>query len=74
MTQHDIQGLTATQLGSSAIRASVERAGIDAGQVEEVYMGCVLQVLLCHISLFIVFKCFAVVFVCLVLLFPSIRR
>jgi len=38
-----LKGLTATQLGSSAIRASVERAGIEAEQVEEVYMGCVLQ-------------------------------
>ena len=65
-----MQGVTATQLGSSAIKASVERAGIEADQVleecwaivvsnllsldnefqfwhhqvEEVYMGCVLQV------------------------------
>ena len=31
----DVQGLTATQLGSSAIKASVERAGIEADQVEE---------------------------------------
>ena len=42
----DEQGVTATQLGSSAIRASVERAGVEPEQVEEVYMGCVLQVLL----------------------------
>jgi len=38
-----LKGLTATQLGSSAIKASVERAGVEADQVEEVYMGCVLQ-------------------------------
>jgi len=38
-----LKGVTATQLGSSAIKASVERAGIEADQVEEVYMGCVLQ-------------------------------
>ena len=31
----DVQGVTATQLGSSAIKASVERAGIEADQVEE---------------------------------------
>jgi len=38
-----LKGVTATQLGSSAIKASVERAGVEADQVEEVYMGCVLQ-------------------------------
>ena len=31
----DVQGLTATQLGSSAIKASVERAGVEPDQVEE---------------------------------------
>ena len=47
MGQHETpaeQGVTATQLGSRAIRASVERAGVEPYQVEEVYMGCVLQV------------------------------
>ena len=33
----DVQGVTATQLGSSAIKASVERAGIEADQVLEEY-------------------------------------
>ncbi len=35
-------GLSAPQLGAAAIRAAVERAGIDANLVEEVLMGCVL--------------------------------
>ena len=35
-------GLTAPQLGAAAIKAAVERAGIDAALVEEVLMGCVL--------------------------------
>jgi len=33
----------APQLGATAIRAAVEKAGIDASLVQEVYMGCVLQ-------------------------------
>ena len=36
-------GLTAANLGAVAIRAAVERSGIDANLVEEVLMGCVLQ-------------------------------
>lgn len=38
-----LQGLTATQLGSKAIKACVERAGVKTDMVEEVMMGCVLQ-------------------------------
>ena len=38
------QSLTATQLGSSAIQAAVEKAKVSPAQVEEVYMGCVIQV------------------------------
>jgi acetyl-CoA C-acetyltransferase len=34
--------LTAPQLGSVAIKAAVERAGLEAGDVSEVLMGCVL--------------------------------
>jgi acetyl-CoA C-acetyltransferase len=34
--------LTAVQLGSAAIKAAVESAGIAAGDVQEVIMGCVL--------------------------------
>ncbi|MCB1959812.1 MAG: acetyl-CoA C-acetyltransferase [Rhodocyclaceae bacterium] len=40
--QGDLASLTAPQLGSVAIAAAVERAGLAAGQVEEVFMGCVL--------------------------------
>ncbi|WP_194790860.1 acetyl-CoA C-acyltransferase [Pseudomonas sp. UFMG81] len=40
--QGDLKSLTAAQLGSAAIRAAVERAGIDAGSVQEVLFGCVL--------------------------------
>jgi len=38
-----LQGLTATQLGSHAIKACVERVGVRPELVEEVMMGCVLQ-------------------------------
>ena len=40
--QGDLKSLSAPQLGSVAIRAAVERAGIDAGSVEQVLFGCVL--------------------------------
>jgi acetyl-CoA C-acetyltransferase len=40
--QGDLKSLTAPQLGSSAIRAAVERAGIGAADVEQVLFGCVL--------------------------------
>ena len=36
-------GMTAANLGAIAIRAAVERSGIDADLVNEVLMGCVLQ-------------------------------
>jgi acetyl-CoA C-acetyltransferase len=38
----ELSGLAATDLGSTAIRAAVERAGIQPAQVQEVIMGCVL--------------------------------
>ncbi len=38
----DLAGLPATQLGSTAIRAAIARAGIQADEVDEVIMGCVL--------------------------------
>ncbi|HMQ90173.1 MAG TPA: acetyl-CoA C-acyltransferase [Flavilitoribacter sp.] len=34
-----LSGLSATQLGSEAIKAALERAGVEAGLVEEVFMG-----------------------------------
>jgi acetyl-CoA C-acetyltransferase len=38
-----LKDLSATQLGAIAIKAAVEEAGIQPGQVEEVLMGCVMQ-------------------------------
>ena len=40
--QGALAGLTAPELGASAIRAAVERAGLQPNDVEEVIMGCVL--------------------------------
>ena len=33
---------SATDLGAAAVKAAVERAGIDGGDVDRIYMGCVL--------------------------------
>ena len=41
--QGNFNSLTAPQLGSAAIKAAVERAGIQASQVDEVVFGNVLQ-------------------------------
>jgi acetyl-CoA C-acetyltransferase len=38
-----LSGVSATQLGATAIKASVERAGIDPNLIQEVFMGNVLQ-------------------------------
>lgn len=40
--QGALSDVAATDLGASAIKAAVERAGVDGAQVERVYMGCVL--------------------------------
>ena len=40
--QGDLKSLTAPQLGAAAIRAAVERAGIQDTSVEQVLFGCVL--------------------------------
>lgn len=40
--QGDFEGQTASDLGGVAIRAALARAGVDAGDVDEVLMGCVL--------------------------------
>ncbi len=40
--QGELKDFAAPQLGAAAIRAAVERAGIQADQVQEVIMGCVL--------------------------------
>jgi acetyl-CoA C-acetyltransferase len=41
--QGDFASLSAANLGAVAIRAAVERAGIQTDEVQEVLMGCVLQ-------------------------------
>lgn len=38
-----LKGFTATQLGSFAIKGALESAGVDAKEVNEVLMGCVMQ-------------------------------
>ena len=38
-----LKGFSATQLGAAAIKGAVEKAGIDAAQVNDVLMGCVIQ-------------------------------
>ena len=38
-----LSGVPATQLGATAIKAALERAGVKPEQVNEVYMGNVLQ-------------------------------
>ena len=40
--QGDFNSLSATELGATAIRAAVERAGVQPDEVDEVLMGCVL--------------------------------
>jgi acetyl-CoA C-acetyltransferase len=34
--------VTTTDLGAAAVKAAVERAGVDGGDVDRIYMGCVL--------------------------------
>ncbi|MGN6341904.1 MAG: acetyl-CoA C-acyltransferase [Ginsengibacter sp.] len=38
-----LKDISATKLGATAIKGAVERAGVKAQDVQEVYMGCVLQ-------------------------------
>ncbi|MBL0273239.1 MAG: acetyl-CoA C-acyltransferase [Chitinophagaceae bacterium] len=38
-----LKALSATQLGATAIKAAVAKAGIEPGQVQDVLMGCVMQ-------------------------------
>ncbi|WP_340316708.1 acetyl-CoA C-acyltransferase [Rhizorhabdus argentea] len=40
--QGALAGASATQLGATAVKAAVERAGVDTSQIEQIYMGCVL--------------------------------
>ncbi len=41
--QGAFRSLTASELGARALQGAVERAGIEPAQLEQVYMGCVLQ-------------------------------
>lgn len=41
--QGAFRGLTASQLGAKALQGAIERAGIEPAQLEQVYLGCVLQ-------------------------------
>ena len=38
-----LAGFTATQLGSFAIKGALEKAGVDAKEIQEVYMGNVVS-------------------------------
>src|SRR2546430_16400713 len=38
----ELAGLKATELGAAAVKAAVERASVDPGAVERIFMGCVL--------------------------------
>ena len=40
--QGALAAASATQLGAVAVRAAVERAGVDGAKVEQIFMGCVL--------------------------------
>ncbi|MCJ8156002.1 acetyl-CoA C-acyltransferase [Sphingomonas sp. LaA6.9] len=40
--QGSLAGASATELGAAAVKAAVERAGVDGDKVERIYMGCVL--------------------------------
>ncbi|WP_426267895.1 thiolase family protein [Sphingomonas sp. LHG3443-2] len=40
--QGALADVSATDLGATAVKAAVERAGIDGGDIDRIYMGCVL--------------------------------
>lgn len=40
--QGALSALKSTELGAAAVRAAIERAGVDGEQVDRIYMGCVL--------------------------------
>ena len=40
--QGDIAGTSSVELGAFAVKAALERAGVDGDQVEQIFMGCVL--------------------------------
>src|SRR5689334_17782886 len=40
--QGALAGASATELGATAVKAAVERAGVDGADIDRIYMGCVL--------------------------------
>jgi acetyl-CoA C-acetyltransferase len=40
--QGSLAGVSATELGATAVKGAIERAGIDPDKVDRIYMGCVL--------------------------------
>ncbi|RZM36291.1 MAG: acetyl-CoA C-acetyltransferase, partial [Sphingomonas sp.] len=40
--QGALSGVTATELGATAVKAAVERARVDPAVIDRIYMGCVL--------------------------------
>ncbi|MXP25315.1 acetyl-CoA C-acyltransferase [Altererythrobacter indicus] len=40
--QGSLSGASATDLGATAVKAAVERAGVDGSHIDRIYMGCVL--------------------------------
>jgi acetyl-CoA C-acetyltransferase len=40
--QGALADVPATQLGATAVKAAVERAGVNPAEIERLYMGCVL--------------------------------
>ncbi|WP_114228737.1 MULTISPECIES: acetyl-CoA C-acyltransferase [Sphingomonas] len=40
--QGALADVSATELGATAVKAAVERAGVDGGDIDRIYMGCVL--------------------------------
>lgn len=40
--QGALSGASATELGAAAVKAAIERAGIEGDKVEQIFMGCVL--------------------------------
>ncbi|MEG3164843.1 acetyl-CoA C-acyltransferase [Sphingomonas sp. PB2P19] len=40
--QGALSGVSAVELGATAVRAAVERAGVDPASIDRIYMGCVL--------------------------------
>lgn len=40
--QGALAGVSATELGATAVKAAIERAGVDGAAIDRIYMGCVL--------------------------------